>query len=86
MFAGSALILSARRNGREVDAAVAPDDARLTPAIAAMAAVARREVAPVRLLRVERINGAAPGAGPYRGAFVAAGFRDEGAFWPSGRS
>ena len=60
--------------------AVAADDARLTPAIRAMAEGTRREVEPLRLLRVERINGAAAAMGPFRAAFVAAGFRDEGRF------
>ncbi len=80
VYCGSRLVVSARRDCREVDVLVGADDPDLGRALDALRALGEREVEPVRRLRVERINGARPDAGPYRQRFRAAGFRDEGRF------
>jgi hypothetical protein len=74
-FAGTRLLLVARKNGAELDIFVPPEDPALGDALGLFELLTSREFRPLSRITVREINGEDPASGPYRAAFEAAGFR-----------
>jgi ATP-dependent Lhr-like helicase len=69
-FVGTALVLVSRRSGRDLTVAIEPGDARMAAAVAPLAAMLTRELAPARGIDVETVNGETATTSRYRVALA----------------
>jgi ATP-dependent Lhr-like helicase len=76
-FHGRALILVSRRQGRELEIRVPPDDARLPEALGVLRSMVERDVRPLPAVHVETVNGGRAPASPYRDPLLAFGFAED---------
>jgi ATP-dependent helicase Lhr and Lhr-like helicase len=77
VYRGDAVVLVARRSGRELDFMVPPDDRRLSECLALFHAMVGRDVRAVAAVHVETINGRPAAESPYRSALLSAGFVED---------
>jgi len=77
VYHGSRLVLLSKRRGVEVDLQVSPEDSSLPDYLRVFTDLLSRDVAPRKMVRVERINGSAARESPYKGAFLEFGFVEE---------
>jgi ATP-dependent Lhr-like helicase len=76
-FHGSALVMISRRQGRELEMRVPPDDSRIPEALSVLRALVERDVRPLSAVHVETINGEKAPASPYKEALLAFGFMED---------
>ena len=77
VYHGSRLVLLSKRRGVEVDLQVSPEDSSLPDYLRVFTDLLSRDVAPRKMVRVERINGLAARESPYKEAFLEFGFVEE---------
>jgi ATP-dependent Lhr-like helicase len=73
-YQGAALAAVSKRNGRELDIFIPPDDPALERLTALVREPRQRDVDPEKKLVVETINGAPAAPSPYGPRFIEAGF------------
>jgi ATP-dependent Lhr-like helicase len=77
VYHGSRLVMISKRRGAEIELRVPPEEASLSEYLRVYTDLLKRDVAPRKTVRVERINGSAARESPYKGAFLEYGFVDE---------
>ena len=77
VYHGSRLVLVSKRRGAEVALRVKPEDSSFPEYLQLFTNLLNRDVAPRKSIRVEKINGSAPGDSPYKSAFLEYGFLEE---------
>ena len=81
VFHGPKLVLVSRKNGKDLEFSVPPDDSHLQEYLSVLEQLAGRKSNPLPALRVETVNGETVRNSPYADALVAFGFsRDYKAF------
>jgi ATP-dependent Lhr-like helicase len=68
VFCGRDLILVSRRQGRELNVLIPPENTRLSEALTALRHLLHREFSPMRRINLETINDAPAGRSPYLSA------------------
>jgi ATP-dependent Lhr-like helicase len=77
VFRGRRVVLVSRRQARELEIRVPPEDPRLPEYLGFLRVLAGRDVQPLPAVHVERVNGAAPSTSPYREPLLAFGFTED---------
>jgi ATP-dependent Lhr-like helicase len=76
-FHGSVLVMISRRQGRDLEIRVSPEDARVAEALGVLRAMVERDVRPLTAVHVEKINGESAQASPFKEALLAFGFTED---------
>jgi ATP-dependent Lhr-like helicase len=77
VYHGSRLVLVSKRRGQEVELRTGPEDPSLLEYLRFYTIMLKRDVAPRKSIRVERINGVAARESPYKEMFLEYGFLEE---------
>jgi ATP-dependent Lhr-like helicase len=77
VFRGGTPVLVSRRNGREIDIKVPPEDPRLPEYLALFRVLTGRDVRPLPAVHVETINGGPAQVSPYKPALLSFGFMED---------
>jgi ATP-dependent Lhr-like helicase len=77
VYHGSRLVLISKRSGAEVELRVAPREAPLLDYLRVYTDLLKRDIAPRKSIRVQRINGSVARESPYKDAFLEYGFLEE---------
>ena len=77
VYHGSRLVVVSKGRGKEIDIRVPPQDPAIPRYLRVFGGLLRRDVAPRKSIRVERINGSAGLESPYKKSFLSYGFVEE---------
>jgi ATP-dependent Lhr-like helicase len=79
VYQGSRLIMISRRSGHEVEfpGETTAEDHVISRALALFPALLNREVQPLKIIRVEKVDGEPPERSTHHHLFLASGFRQE---------
>lgn len=76
VFRGTACVLQSKRNGRELTFFTEPTDPDTLRSLGFFNTLLTRDFAPLRSIKVERVNGLPPAESPYADVLKQAGFRE----------
>jgi ATP-dependent Lhr-like helicase len=77
VFHGARPVLVSRRQARELEFRVPPEEVRIPDYLAFVSNLVNRDARPLSAVHVETINGEPAGSSPYKGLLISFGFKED---------